>query len=771
MKYVSPIQVVLSICLTILIVLSGQAFLSSHKQTMIDEHMSENINRIQTSYKLILQTFQIAAKKDFYHITHNPKVIALLTEFKGADEPRKSELRGLLYRELISDYKFMRELGVRQFHFHTHLGESLLRFHHPSKNGDSLLDIRPSVRLANTKYKEVIGFEGGRIFPGFRYVFPILHNNVHLGSVEFSVSFEAIEEKLRNIFPSIGTQLIMTAENSQKLTFNSTKDYFEVASCHPNYYIETSKLSEINRSMESNELIETIKKSLKNSVDIQRRMDEIKPFYIPVSIEPETYMVTFVPFDNVFGEHAGFITFYQNFQQMKLINGIYHNFQFVLYIVAVGFFAFFNMIWSLQANSLALKRRLVQKNAMMEEAQGVAHFGSWELFVPENKVIWSREARKIIGLDSSSLFTFDDFIACVPLDEQDKVKSTYKESIAARQQYFSQHRLIHRKNGSVKVVEAFGRHRYDPRGNHIATVGTLYDMTKNAEAFERLKKIIDTQKAIAVLSTGKMFTFANQSFLKFFGFSSIDGFKKHYNCICQRFIDDISFFSLNKVKPDEAHWIESLLNLSERERVVMMNDFLGRPRAFSVSISDFDKGTFMVLFTDITDNMKEKIEIQNQLNKDELTQVYSRHFLINNAQNIVEKIERENGQQVCLFYLDIDHFKPINDKFGHATGDRVLKGFAQIVSGELRDDDFLIRLGGEEFLIVLGCHSIWDAENIATKILKHVNRHHFDEVGQLSCSIGLVTLKDRELLEQAINRADECMYEAKQSGRNRVVVG
>ncbi len=770
MKRLSLLQIILSSSLTLALILLGQAFLSNYKQSMIDEIMTDNVDRINTSYQVVLETFQIAAKKDFFHITHNPKVIAYLTEFKEANIQRQAELRGLLYRELISNYRVMKALGVRQFHFHTHRGESLLRFHYPSKNGDNLSEIRPSIRIANTQFQEVVGFEGGRIFPGFRYVFPVINNHQHLGSVEFSVSFEAIEQKLRTIFSSIGTQLVMNAANSHQLTFDSIKDYFKGVPYHADYYVETPKLSEINRSIASSTVIERINEQLTENSRVQKQMDEHTAFYLPFLIDSECYMVTFVPFNNILGEHAGFITVYQNFKQMAQIQQTTFSLQVILFIVAISFWVLFNIIWSQQKRSLELNRRLLQKNSMMEEAQAVAHFGSWELSVPKNKVVWSREARNILGLKDQSTFNFEDFFACVPKEEREKVRTAYQESINQRKPYLYQHQMVSRENGSMYVVEAHAHHRFDEHGNHIATVGTLYDMTKNAKAFERLKKIIDLQKSIALLTDGESFDFANQSFLTFFGYRSIDGFKKNYRCICERFIDDASFFSLKKVKPNEAHWIESLLNLSERERVVIMNDFLERPRAFSVSISEFDHGFYMVFFTDITDTMKEKVQMQNQLNKDELTQVYNRHFLTNNADNIVETIAHHHKQSVFLYFLDIDHFKRINDHYGHAIGDQVLVNFARIVSSILREDDFLIRLGGEEFLIIQGSPSLESAEHKAQQILTAVNSHLFEKVGQLTCSIGVTQLNEGEMLNQAIVRADENMYQAKQAGRNQVVI-
>lgn len=162
-------------------------FIGNAKEKGIELLTNSSKRMITTVYNSILNTHKISAQKDIQKLLENRSAISLLQEFKYADDINKSIIRGELYRLLYQEYREMKKLYIRQFHFHTHKGKSLLRFHKPSQNGDRLIDIRESIRVANIEHKTASGFEGGRIYPGFRYVFPIIYHGEHLGSVEFSM--------------------------------------------------------------------------------------------------------------------------------------------------------------------------------------------------------------------------------------------------------------------------------------------------------------------------------------------------------------------------------------------------------------------------------------------------------------------------------------------------------------------------------------------------------------------------------------------------------
>ncbi len=131
------------------------------------------------------------------------------------------------------------------------------------------------------------------------------------------------------------------------------------------------------------------------------------------------------------------------------------------------------------------------------------------------------------------------------------------------------------------------------------------------------------------------------------------------------------------------------------------------------------------------------------------------------------------GDEIACIMVDIDHFKRINDTFGHSTGDKVIAGMANTLRDVLRESDLIARFGGEEFCVVMPATSIADAEELANRVREVLTtRSHewFDVPYSVTASIGLaMMLPDHFEPMDVINRADEALYVAKTSGRNRVM--
>ena len=131
----------------------------------------------------------------------------------------------------------------------------------------------------------------------------------------------------------------------------------------------------------------------------------------------------------------------------------------------------------------------------------------------------------------------------------------------------------------------------------------------------------------------------------------------------------------------------------------------------------------------------------------------------------------KRAKQVSVLVADLDGFKRINDSHGHNVGDDVLRQAATVVRRTVRDSDIATRMGGEEFAIILPDTPIKIAAEVAERIRKAFISEPFGaEIGPLTVSIGVASLKRGERPDECIKRADACLYAAKRSGRNRVVV-
>lgn len=176
--------------------------------------------------------------------------------------------------------------------------------------------------------------------------------------------------------------------------------------------------------------------------------------------------------------------------------------------------------------------------------------------------------------------------------------------------------------------------------------------------------------------------------------------------------------------------------------------------------------------------MKQRLEesralLQRMATTDMLTNIANRSALMNRFNESFARKQRKLSQLGCLM-IDVDHFKAINDQYGHPMGDSVLKELAAIISTTLRPYDTFGRYGGEEFLMVLEDIDAKDLADLAERIRALIEEKLGAQVGlgrSITISLGgtLVDAKDQSI-DDAIKRADDALYLAKNQGRNRVVM-
>lgn len=157
---------------------------------------------------------------------------------------------------------------------------------------------------------------------------------------------------------------------------------------------------------------------------------------------------------------------------------------------------------------------------------------------------------------------------------------------------------------------------------------------------------------------------------------------------------------------------------------------------------------------------------------DDLTRAYNYRMLKPRLGEEVSRAARY-GEALSILMMDLDHFKHVNDAYGHAIGDEVLRIFVERVRAEVRQADVLIRRGGEEFLLIMPSTGAGDAMTVAERIRQRLAEHPVDTSGPavpLTVSIGVATWLEGECPIALEGRADAALYRAKQTGRNRVVM-
>jgi len=223
--------------------------------------------------------------------------------------------------------------------------------------------------------------------------------------------------------------------------------------------------------------------------------------------------------------------------------------------------------------------------------------------------------------------------------------------------------------------------------------------------------------------------------------------------------------------------ILAIVDFDERTRVVKaleigINDILPRPVDPQELAARARTQIRRKRYTDyLRDNLDHSLELAVT---DQLTGLHNRRYMTSQLDALVRRAAA-GGDPVAVLVIDIDHFKKINDSFGHPVGDEVLREFAVRLASNVRAIDLPVRFGGEEFVVVMPDTELEHAHRIAERIRLHVAGSPFrvmggEELLTVTISIGVAaSLGESDAPALLIKRADEAMYEAKSQGRNRVI--
>ena len=187
-----------------------------------------------------------------------------------------------------------------------------------------------------------------------------------------------------------------------------------------------------------------------------------------------------------------------------------------------------------------------------------------------------------------------------------------------------------------------------------------------------------------------------------------------------------------------------------------------------------DDYRFVFMVQDINDKSMELMstlqKYEEKAIKDPLTGVMNHGEIETQLNNALAR-RQSNDQPVSVMMLDLDHFKQVNDNYGHAVGDVTLKHFAKILMDIATEEKALVgRWGGEEFVIVCRDKNADAARLLAEKIRESIAEYQFPDIYHLTCSIGVTELHPEDDFTKAFNRLDNAMYASKQSGRNKVTL-
>ena len=294
---------------------------------------------------------------------------------------------------------------------------------------------------------------------------------------------------------------------------------------------------------------------------------------------------------------------------------------------------------------------------------------------------------------------------------------------------------------------------------------SLFDFSRKNKAYDELffiKKMFENVSENlpeGILLYEDYITYSNPTFEKLSGYSGKELLLKKFVDLLEEFDKESFYINIEKLLLHRKSYIEQELQLvSKQEKNIWI-------RIKTSLIIDMDKTFFLNVITDIS---KKKLEYE-KLSKiayfDALTGIYNRRKF-NELFLIEYKRAKRYKRDLCGLFFDIDHFKKINDMYGHDVGDIVLQELSNLVQKHVRETDFFARWGGEEFIVLLPETNAENALRLGEYIRTNIVQYKFTKVGNVTVSFGVTQLKGQEQQKSFLKRLDNALYKAKQEGRN-----
>ncbi|MBA4113023.1 MAG: hypothetical protein C0492_06645 [Verminephrobacter sp.] len=400
----------------------------------------------------------------------------------------------------------------------------------------------------------------------------------------------------------------------------------------------------------------------------------------------------------------------------------------------------------------------------MQEAAQLAQVGHWEWVIATGELHWSDETYACFGYAPGSIVpTFELYVSHIEPHDRARVQSLVERALEQDTDYHAEFQF-HRADGSMRVGRATGHVERDSRGTPITMSGAMQDITvlrQTEQRFQVAFRASPLAASIAQTSNG-LFLEVNDKYEKYFGWTREDLIGKT-TLEVGLWVDQAS----RRAWLDELHRHGSVLDFESQWRCKS-----GEIRQVSLSaeLINIDNEPLVLAFIqDITERKANEARIDFLAHHDPLTGLPNR-VLFRDRFSLATAWSERSGCRVALLFVDLDHFKTINDTLGHPVGDQLLQQVATRLRQCVRDTDTISRQGGDEFLIALTDVQDLDAvSRVAGKVVQTLSAPFQIEGHELAATLSMgvaVWPDDGQDFDALLQRADTAMYQAKAAGRN-----
>jgi diguanylate cyclase (GGDEF)-like protein/PAS domain S-box-containing protein len=432
----------------------------------------------------------------------------------------------------------------------------------------------------------------------------------------------------------------------------------------------------------------------------------------------------------------------------------------------------------LRAALASVREELNQTRRTLEDAQRLAHLGSWEWDLQMGAVYWSAELFRLHGFEPHEV---------VP-DRNTAVLRTHPDDLEKRRRWlerlasepgeeFEEMLRLALPDGSVRPITARGMLLVDEMGEPLRYVGTVQDMSVEARSreTERLLSqiVMSTSDAVFTIDPDMHVQSWNPAAERLYGYTEEEIVGQHVDILLPEIVDPAELEIRTTRQSRVLNQVSTYEEFETRRR--RKDGTMIEISAVTSPLRDYAGDVIGIVASvrDITERRRAESRLSHLSNHDVLTGLYNRVRFEEELTAAAARAEQD-GHEAAVLMLDIDNFKYVNETYGHKTGDELVAGIATTLQRCLRDTDVLARFGGDEFGVLIAPTTLEQAQQLAEKLLTAV-REHVMQIDRkqlrVSASIGVATFGGKcATAEELLGDVDRAMYQSKEAGRDRVTV-
>ena len=609
----------------------------------------------------------------------------------------------------------------------------------------------------------------GKGISGYRYIFPIVYKDSHIGSIAIGIPAKSILETLSNLDSSREYSFIIKKNAQRQKMFNEIKPLYSESVINKNFLHEDPNqiLKSSPKKLSINAKI--INKKLQNNKKLQSALKEGKTYGTFIDIDNTSYSVSFIPLHGLSGKLKAYLIAYKPDTHYPIDKE-----EFILSTIAILISL---AILLLQFTTIKnnYKKMLKQKN-LSDSINNTLAEGLYvmnkdaiiEYVNPMASHILGYTQKEMVGQNAHNLFHSHYINDHLPQKDCPIFKG-----VIENQEFFSSEEFFTCKDGKIISVDISSKSL--EKDNETSQIVTVFRDISEKRKIEKdmllLTKALEaSSNTIVITDKDAIVQWTNPAFEKLTGYEVKDIIGKNPKEFINSGKHPKEFFeNLWNTILDKKPWKEELIN--KRKDGSLYHEELS---ITPVLDENNEIQNFIAVKQDISERKKRENDVKHFAFYDALTDLPNRRLLIEHLEQIMNTLARVR-KSVAVLFLDLDKFKSLNDTHGHDAGDDLLIQIANRLNNTVRKQDIVARIGGDEFIIVLDdlpadFHQAKEHTKAISEKIRNTIKTPFELQNityETTTSIGICIFNDELLkIDAILKRADIALYNAKENGRD-----